>query len=218
LLAKKACKAIVGVFVWKIQGWLQVIDTISIGLTLFLIMDPLGNIPIFMSTLEPIPPYRRRLVLIRELLISLALMLGFLWAGSFVLQLLKLSAEAVSISGGIILLIIAIRMIFPSRGGVIGEEKLDEEPFIVPLATPLIAGPSILATLVLLSENNPERNGEWTIALVGAWFCSSLIFLSSDFLFKVLGNKGLKALERLMGMLLISIAVQMLLDAFDSVF
>jgi multiple antibiotic resistance protein len=193
-----------------------VIDTFSVALTLFLIMDPLGNIPIFMSVLRPIPQARRRFVLIRELLISLVLMLLFLWAGSYLLEALKLTTEAVSISGGIILLIIAIRMIFPSRGGIMGDDISDEEPFIVPLATPLIAGPSVLATLVLLSENTPERNIDWTLALVGAWLVSSMIFLSSDWLFKILGTKGLKAIERLMGMLLISIAIQMLLDAFQS--
>jgi len=193
------------------------IDTFSVALTLFLIIDPLGNIPIFMSVLRPIPANRRRFVLIRELLISLALMLIFLWAGSYLLDALKLSPEAVAISGGIILLIIAIRMIFPSRGGIMGDEVANEEPFIVPLATPLIAGPSVLATLVLLSENNPERNIDWTLALVGAWLVSSVIFLSSDLLYKVLGTKGLKAIERLMGMLLISIAIQMLLDAFRSI-
>ena len=192
------------------------IDTFSVALTLFLIMDPLGNIPIFMSVLRPIPQERRRFVLIRELLISLLLMLVFLWAGSYLLEALKLTPEAVAISGGIILLIIAIRMIFPSRGGIMGDDTSDGEPFIVPLATPLIAGPSVLATLVLLSENTPERNIDWTLALVGAWFVSSMIFLSSDWLFKILGTKGLKAIERLMGMLLISIAIQMLLDAFQS--
>jgi multiple antibiotic resistance protein len=108
-------------------------------------------------------------------------------------------------------------MIFPSRGGIMGDEVSNEEPFIVPLATPLIAGPSVLATLVLLSENNPERNIDWTLALVGAWLVSSVIFLSSDLLYKILGTKGLKAIERLMGMLLISIAIQMLLDAFRSI-
>jgi len=193
-----------------------VIDTFSVALTLFLIIDPLGNIPIFMSVLRPIPRERHRFVLIRELLISLVLMLVFLWAGSYLLEALKLTPEAVAISGGIILLIIAIRMIFPSRGGIMGDDTSDEEPFIVPLATPLIAGPSVLATLVLLSENTPERNIDWTLALVGAWLVSSMIFLSSDWLFKVLGTKGLKAIERLMGMLLISIAIQMLLDAFQA--
>ena len=194
------------------------LDTFSVALTLFLIIDPLGNIPIFMSVLKPVQAERRRFILLRELLIALVLMLIFLWAGPVLLESLKLSPEAVSISGGIVLFIIAIRMIFPSRGGIMGDEEFSGEPFIVPLATPLIAGPSVLATLVLLSENNPERNVDWTIALLGAWSVSTIIIFFSDSFMHILGNKGLKAIERLMGMLLISIAVQMLLDAFGLIF
>lgn len=189
-------------------------DTIAVALTLFLIIDPLGNIPIFMSVLSQVDPSRRKRIIARELLISLCLMLLFLWAGSYALNALDLSPEAVAISGGLILLIIAVRMIFPSRGGVMGDEEPNDDPLIVPLATPLIAGPSILATLVLLSETNPERNVDWTLALIGAWGISAIILMTSDVLFRVIGTRGLKAIERLMGMILISIAVQMLLDAF----
>ena len=191
-------------------------DTISVALTLFLIIDPLGNIPIFMSVLKHVPEERKRKILLRELISSLGLMLIFLWTGSVLLDALRLSTQAIAISGGIILLIVAFRMIFPSRGGVMGDESFDEEPLIVPLATPLIAGPSVLATLVLLSENNPERTIDWTLALFIAWLAASTIFLFSQTLFRSLGVRGLKAIERLMGMLLISIAVQMLLNAFPS--
>ncbi len=189
-------------------------DTFAVALTLFLIIDPLGNIPIFMSVLKPVDPARRPKILARELVIALLLMLGFLWIGPLALTTLNLSPEAVAISGGLILMIIAIRMIFPSRGGVMGDEEATEEPLIVPLATPLMAGPSILATLVLLSESHPERNVDWTLAIVGAWAISAAILMASEPLYKLLGHRGLKAIERLMGMILISIAVQMLLDAF----
>jgi len=192
-------------------------DTLAVAFTLFLIIDPLGNIPIFMSVLKPVDSVRRRKILFRELLISLALMLGFLWAGPVALRALNLSPEAVAISGGLILMIIAIRMIFPSRGGIMGDEESSGEPLIVPLATPLIAGPSILATLVLLSETSPDRNVDWTLALCGAWLVSALMLMMSEKLFDLLGNRGLKAIERLMGMILISIAVQMLLDAFAGI-
>lgn len=192
-------------------------DTLAVAFTLFLIIDPLGNIPIFMSVLKPVESARRRRILFRELLISLVLMLGFLWAGPFVLKALDLSPEAVAISGGLILMIIAIRMIFPSRGGIMGDEEASGEPLIVPLATPLIAGPSILATLVLLSETSPERNVDWTLALLAAWVISAVILMMSEKLFHILGTRGLKAIERLMGMILISIAVQMLLNAFQGI-
>ena len=97
-----------------------------------------------------------------------------------------------------------------------GEESFEEEPLIVPIATPLIAGPSVLATLVLLSENTPDRTIDWTVALIVAWLAASTIFLFSQTLLRILGVRGLKAIERLMGMLLISIAIQMLLNAFSS--
>jgi len=187
-------------------------DTLAVAFTLFLIIDPLGNIPIFLSVLKPVDQSRRRFVLARELAIALLLMLLFLWAGPSLLHALNLSPEAVSISGGLILLIIAIRMIFPSRGGVMASDETDGEPLIVPLATPLFAGPSILATLVLLSESNPERNVDWTLAILLAWAISAAILYGAQFFYRILGTRGLKAVERLMGMLLISIAVQMLLD------
>lgn len=187
-------------------------DTFAAALTLFLIMDPLGNIPVVLSILKQVDAARRIKVLVRELLIALVLMLLFLYSGSALLELLSLSKEAVSISGGLVLLIIAVRMIFPSRGGVMGDDDDDTEPLVVPLATPMIAGPSILATLVLLAESDPNRSADWLIALLLAWGVTAVILLLGQSLYKVLGKRGLKALERLMGMILISIAVQMLIN------
>ncbi len=193
-------------------------ETFAVAVTLFLIMDPLGNIPIFLSVLAKVAPERRRKILIRELFIALAVMLVFLFAGPSILRGLGLSSEAVTIAGGLVLMIIAIRMIFPSRGGIMGDEEDDEEPLVVPMAVPMIAGPSVLATLVLLTESGPDRTIYWLAALVGAWLVTALILLSSQFFFKFLGNRGLKAIERLMGMILVSISVQMLLNGFSSFF
>ena len=178
-------------------------ETWAVAITLFLIMDPLGNIPVFLSVLKNVPESRRLKVLARELLIALAIMLGFLFSGPALLKALSLSREAVSIGGGLVLMIIAIRMIFPSRGGVMG-------------AVPMIAGPSVLATLVLIVETDPNREIDWLMALGAAWFASAVILMCSNFLYRVLGARGLKAIERLMGMILISISVQMLLDGFRS--
>ncbi len=190
-------------------------EIFAVAVTLFLIMDPLGNIPVFLSVLKNVPEHRRRRVLIRELFIALMIMLLFLFLGPPTLNMLGLSREAVAIAGGLVLMIIAIRMIFPSRGGVMGDDN-NQEPLVVPLAVPLIAGPSVLATLVLLAETGPDRSLYWLIALVGAWGISSIILLSSQFLYNLLGDRGLKAIERLMGMILVSISVQMLLDGFKS--
>lgn len=191
-------------------------ETFAAAVTLFLIMDPLGNIPIFLSVLSKVTPERRRRILIRELLIALAIMLLFLFTGPAILTSLGLSREAISIGGGLVLMIIAIRMIFPSRGGVMGDDGAEGEPLIVPLAIPLIAGPSVLATLVLLAETGPDRNGDWLLAMVGAWAATAAILLLSQRLYNILGARGLKAIERLMGMILVTISVQMLLDGFKS--
>ena len=183
----------------------------SAALTLFLIMDPLGNLPVFMSILKTVPEERRNKVLIRELLIALFIMLLFLYAGQSILSTMGLAPEAVSISGGIILFIIAIRMIFPPANGP-KDDELQHEPFIVPLATPLVAGPSLLASLMLLVNRHPEMLTEWTFAALGAWLASAVILMFCKPLYKVIGERGLMALERLMGMILVMLAVQMLLD------
>ncbi|TAA45936.1 YhgN family NAAT transporter [Corallincola spongiicola] len=192
-------------------------DTLSAAVTLFLIMDPLGNLPIFLSVLKNIEPKRRRAVLIRELVISLVIMMLFLFAGSSILDFLQLTQESVSIAGGIILFLIALKMIFPQPGGVTGL-AVGEEPFIVPLAIPLIAGPSILAALLLLAHQDPSRMVDWSLALVGAWTVSSLILLFSGLFHRMLGERGLTAMERLMGMLLVMISVQMFLDGIFAYF
>ncbi|MCG9698392.1 YhgN family NAAT transporter [Shewanella sp. Isolate11] len=186
-------------------------DIFSAAVMLFLIMDPLGNLPIFASILRHIEPKKRRRVLIRELIFALVIMLLFLYAGEAILSFLNLRSESVSIAGGIILFLIAIRMIFPQPGGVVGLAA-GEEPFIVPMAIPLMAGPSVLAALILLAHTDASRMTDWTIALVAAWGASAVILLFYKLFTKVLGEKGLTAVERLMGMVLVMISVQMFLD------
>ncbi|QDO86326.1 YhgN family NAAT transporter [Shewanella psychropiezotolerans] len=190
-------------------------DTFSAAVMLFLIMDPLGNLPIFASILRHIDPKKRRRVLIRELLFALGIMLLFLFAGEAILNFLNLRSESVSIAGGIILFLIAIRMIFPQPGGVVGLAA-GEEPFIVPMAIPLMAGPSVLAALILLAHTDSTRMLDWTVALLAAWGVSAVILLFYKVFTKVLGEKGLTAVERLMGMVLVMISVQMFLDGIAS--
>ncbi|GGI90038.1 YhgN family NAAT transporter [Shewanella gelidii] len=190
-------------------------DILSAALMLFLIMDPLGNLPIFASILRHIDAKKRRRVLVRELLISLVIMLLFLYTGEAMLSVLNLRSESVSIAGGIILFLIAIRMIFPQPGGVVGLAA-GEEPFIVPLAVPLMAGPSILAALILLAHTDGERMLDWTVALLIAWGLSAIILLFYKVFSRLLGEKGLTAVERLMGMVLVMISVQMFLDGISS--
>ncbi|CAG8999159.1 MAG: hypothetical protein CENE_01128 [Candidatus Celerinatantimonas neptuna] len=184
---------------------------LSATLMLFLIMDPLGNTPVFMSIMKHIDPKRQRKILIRELFFALLVMMAFLWAGEQILGFLNLKQESVSIAGGIILFLIALKMIFPGEGGVAGLAAGDE-PFLVPMAIPMIAGPSILATLMLMAHQDPHKMGQLSLALILAWGATSAILICSASLTRFLGERGLTAIERLMGMLLIMLSVQMFLD------
>jgi multiple antibiotic resistance protein len=186
-------------------------STLSAGLLLFLIMDPLGNIPLFLSLLRNVAPERRRRVMIRELIIALVALFAFLLGGSYVLKALQLRPESISIGGGIVLFLIGVKMIFPPREGIFGGTQ-GVEPFIVPLAIPGVAGPSAMAAVMLMTNSAPGRTVDWSIALFSAWLATALILLSSTYLFRLLGQSVLTALERLMGMLLIALSVQMFLD------
>jgi multiple antibiotic resistance protein len=185
------------------------VTTLSAALLLFLILDPLGNIPIFLGLLKPLSPARRRIVLVRELLIALFVLATFLWFGKYLLEAMHLRQESVSIAGGIILFLIGLKMIFPSHEG---GEVSEGEPFIVPLAIPMIAGPSGMASVMLLGTQEPGRMGDWSLALLIAWAATAVILFSATYLYKVLGTRVLVAVERLMGMLLVAISVQMFLD------
>ena len=188
---------------------------LSAALLLFLILDPLGNIPVFLSVLKPLAPKRQRIVLARELLIALAVLMGFLWGGKYALELMHLRQESVQIAGGIVLFLIGIRMIFPRPEGLMGELP-GGEPFIVPLAIPLVAGPSGMAAVMLMGSNEPGRLWDWSLALMVAWGATAIILFSATLLYKWLGRSALIALERLMGMLLVAISVQMFLDGIGT--
>ncbi len=186
---------------------------ISAALLLFLVMDPLGNIPLFLTALKNVAPERRTKVILRELLIALLVMVIFLFSGQAFLSALHISEPALTATGGVILFLIALKMIFPPDSH--GPHKNEEEPFIVPLAIPYIAGPSALATLLLIMNGEPERWADWLIALFAAWIVSGVILLLAGPLAKVLRNRGLIAIERLMGMILIAISIQMLLNGIQ---
>jgi multiple antibiotic resistance protein len=187
------------------------VDLVSAVVTLFLIMDPLGNIPMFLAALKPVRPERRRTVLLREIAIAYVVLLLCLFLGNYALRVLGLEQETISIAGGIVLFLIALRMIFPDDK-VRAADALEGEPFIVPLAVPLFAGPSTLAALLLLERSSPGQTQWLLLAVTIAWALSGAILLSSTFFYRVLRDRGLIAMERLMGMLLVMIAVQMFMS------
>jgi multiple antibiotic resistance protein len=180
-------------------------------LLMLLVMDPLGNVPVLLALLENVPQPRRRWILFRESVFALGFLLVFLYLGRYLLGMLAISQEALGIAGGVVLFLIALRMIFPQPGGMFGP-SLKGEPFIVPIAIPLIAGPSALATVMLLATREPTRLLAWTAALAGAWCISTLVIIGAEGLGRALRPRGLVALERLMGMILMTVAVQMLLS------
>jgi MarC family membrane protein len=183
----------------------------SAAILLFLVMDPIGNIPLFLSALQPVDPGRRLRIVAREMLIAYVFLVAFLFAGRPLLATLSISEPALTIAGGIVLFLIALKMVFPAAQGTLGE-RIVGEPFIVPLAIPYIAGPSALATVLLLTSREPERHLEWFLAISTAWLASAVILLLGAKLSDFLGEKGITAIERLMGMVLVASAVQMFLD------
>jgi multiple antibiotic resistance protein len=191
-------------------------EIISAATLLFLVMDPLGNIPIFLSVLEDVAPERRTRVLIRELLLAFVVLVLFLFFGQYLLGFLQLSQHSIRIAGGIILFLIALKMVFPVKRSAHLVEEIQGEPLLVPLAIPMVAGPSAMAIVMLMATNNPDRMMDWLLALFLAWLLSSLILVSANGLKRFLGQRGLIAMERLMGMLLIALAVQMLLEGISA--
>jgi multiple antibiotic resistance protein len=178
---------------------------------LLLTTDPLGNVPSFISILQPVPVERRRLVILRELFFALGIMLAFLLGGQQLTGLLGIHSEAISIAGAIVLFLIAIEMILPGRGRRRAAGVDDSEPFIVPLATPLVAGPSTLATIILIT-NQPGGVRTGFCAVLVSWSVVFCTLMAAPTIMRCLRERGARAVERLMGMLLVMLAVQMFLN------
>jgi multiple antibiotic resistance protein len=187
----------------------------SAALTLFLVMDPIGNAPVFLVLLGEIERRRRPWILLRESLIALAILLIFLLFGPLILEALQVESLALRFAGGVVLLIVALRMLFPREGGVMGEEEVEGEPLVVPIATPMIAGPSAIATVMLLAAREDLGSAPLLGALAIAWIATVAILLMAERFSRVLGRRGMLALQRLMGLLLTVMAVQMLMDGVE---
>ena len=185
-------------------------EFLSAVVLLTLVTDPFGNMPLVNAMLGGVPEARRRLVVVRECLIAYGLLLVFMFGGHGFLALMHLSQTSLSIAGGVILFMIAIRMVFAKLDGTFGE-KAGSEPFIVPLATPLIAGPSALATVMLMASRDPDKVGMWAAAITVTMVITTVVLLAGTRLHRWLGEHAMHAIERLMGLILTAIAVEMLL-------
>jgi MarC family membrane protein len=177
---------------------------------LLLVIDPFGNVPMVNAMLRAVPPRRRRLVVLRECLIAYVLLLVFLVFGRQLLSLMHLTQTSLSIAGGVILFMIAIRMVFPTPEGIF-DITTGGEPFIVPLATPLIAGPSALAAVMLLPSEGTHAMSLMAGALTATMAIATAILLAGARLQRWLGDPVMQAIERLMGLVLTALAVEMLL-------
>jgi multiple antibiotic resistance protein len=187
---------------------------LSIAFSLFLLMDPLGNIPFYISFLKGIDPRRARTIIVRELLIALVIIIVFNFVGAGLMQFLHVTEDTIQISGGIILFLLCLRMIFPPRKDPNDVLPHDTEPFIVPLAIPLVAGPGVLAAVIIYARQQAPLLMIASIFI--AWVASLSILLCSSYLKNLLGWRGIIALERLMGLILILISVQMFLSGVSS--
>jgi MarC family membrane protein len=186
-------------------------DPFSATILLVLVLDPFGNLPLVVSALAGVPAERRARVVLRECLFAFLILMAFMAGGRTFMQWLQLSDVSLSIAGGIILFLIALRMVFPHKDGIFGDVR-GGEPFLVPLAVPAIAGPSALATVMLMASRDPAHLFTWALALVIAMVVTTAVLLAAPRLQAVLGERGVNAFERLMGLVLTALAVEMLLN------
>jgi MarC family membrane protein len=190
---------------------MPIAEIFSAAVLLLLVIDPFGNVPIVVGALSNVAPARRARVVLRECLAAYVILLAFMFGGQTFLAWLQLSEVSLAIAGGIILFLIALRMVFRHPEGVFGDPP-GEEPFLVPLAIPSIAGPSALATVMLMVSRDPSHRVAWVIALTAAMIVATVVLVAAYRLQRVLGERGMIAVERLMGLVLTALAVQMLLD------
>jgi MarC family membrane protein len=185
---------------------------VSATILLIVITDPLGNIPLFISNMQKVKRERRLKVIVRECLVAFVVLLFFMLFGRQMLALLRISEETLKIAGGIILFLIAVNMIFPGSGVSVGNDRIGDEPFIVPIAIPLISGPSAMVTSMLIAGSNPHRMLEWIAAAAITIVVTFIVFLGSDKIRDVLGEQAISAIEKLMGLLLTAMSIEMLLS------
>ncbi len=187
---------------------------ISSVITLALVMDGFGNIPLFITALKKVAPERRKIVLLRELGIALLIMVAFLFLGKWFLHAFGIHEYSLSIAGGIILFIISIKLVFGGEEDTKSDPK-EDEPFVVPLAIPLVAGPAALSMVMITAAQ--QSNKFITLgAVVVASLINSVILMFSFPLSNLLGKRGLIAIERLTGMILVLMSVDMVMGGISA--
>jgi multiple antibiotic resistance protein len=184
------------------------LTVISMTLMLFFMANPLGNIPVFVSLVKQFEFRRQRWILFREAILSLVLAYFFLFLGEPFLNTIHIQQYSVNLAGGVLVLLISINMIFPVVSEETGPKVLRQEPFVVPIATPLLSGGGVFTLIMILSKQAPLANV--SLAILLAWIPVIIIVVASVYLQKILGKRGLIAIEQFMGMLLMMMAIQLL--------
>jgi len=187
----------------------------SVIVSLFLVIDPFGNVPIVVTMLKNLDEKRRFWVIIRESVFALIAMTVFLFFGPTILLLMDVGQPSMGMAGGVVLFLIGLHMSFPERGGIMGSNEVSKEPFLVPLAIPLIAGPGTLG-MVMVTYIRVHNYLESFVALMAAWIASTAILLLSGTVSRIMGQKGLEACQRLMGLALTAMAVNMFMTGFKT--
>jgi len=192
---------------------------LSALILLLLVLEPFSSLPLFVSTMRRVTPPRRRRVALRESLIAFGILVVFMFGGRAFLDLMHLSERSLEVAGGVILLLIAMRMVFGAEGPPQDDAPTESaEPMIVPVAVPMLAGPSALATVLLLVSRQPDRIGQWIGALAVAVAVCGVVLLAADRIRQVIGNAMVSALEKLMGLVLSALAVELILAGLKRYF
>jgi MarC family membrane protein len=195
----------------------------SAFILLLLVLDPFGTLPIFISVMRGVAPQRRVWVALREACVAFGVLLAFMLGGRTFLEMMRLSERSLEVAGGVILLLLSIRIIFASGRRLFDEGPMPSteggrEPFLFPIAVPLLAGPSAMATVLLLASRQPAQLGEWIAALAAAVGVCAVVLLASQPLYRWLGESVVTAIEKLMGLVLCAIAVEMILAGIKRYF
>lgn len=181
---------------------------LTIAAAIFFVLNATGQIPLFLAMLARFDQKRQLKIITRELVIALAILLLFTFFGDAVLRILGISRPIIAIAGGVLLFLISLTMIFPKSVAEDPGKALVHEPMIIPLAIPVITGPGSITTVMLYAH---ETGSAFLVAAAAfaAWVPSLIILLLGSYIKQILGEKGLVAVERLGGMLVCLIGIQM---------
>lgn len=183
---------------------------LSIALIYFLVANPIGNSPTVLTLVKHYDFDRQKKILFRETMISLLIALFFQFFGELFLSLLKISDFTLTLTGGIVLFILALQMIF-HKPEVEGSATTKQEPFIVPIAIPLISGPGLM-TMIMVTSREEANNFKISLAILIAWFGVTLVLVGAPYLQKLIGKRGMDAMEQVMGMILGLISMNMIVN------